>query len=397
MKALQGMRVVDLSRVLAGPYCTMVLADLGAEIIKVERPGEGDDSRAFGPYIGNESAYFMSLNRGKKSITLDFKVKEDLEVFWELVKSADILVENFRPGTMEKLNIGYEDIHKVNPKLIYAAISGFGHSGPYSDRPAYDMIVQAMGGIMSITGEPNRPPVRVGTSIGDITAGLFGAIGVLSALEARHVTGEGQKVDIGMLDCQVAILENAIARYFITGAPPTPLGARHPSIAPFEPFPTKDYYVIIPAGNDALYKKLCQLLQMEQYINDPRFVTNKDRVQHVDALYEIISAITRTRTTAEWMKYLEEGGIPVGPINTVDKVVFDPQVQAREMIVEVEHPTAGKMHIAGNPVKLSATPGEVITPAPLLGQHNEWILANILGWPEQKIGAYLNSKGGIAP
>lgn len=392
MKALQGMRVLDLSRVLAGPYCTMVLADLGAEIIKVERPGDGDDSRAFGPYMGNESAYFMSLNRGKKSITLDFKNNKDREIFWELVKAADVLVENFRPGTMEKLHMGYDEIHRVNPRLIYAAISGFGHSGPYSDRPAYDMIVQAMGGIMSITGEPNRPPVRVGTSIGDITAGLFGAIGVLSAVAARHVTGEGQKVDIGMLDCQVAILENAIARYFITGTPPLPLGARHPSIAPFEPFPTKDYYVIIPAGNDALYKKLCQLLQMEQYINDPRFVTNKDRVQHVDELYEIISAITRTRTTADWMKYLEEGGIPVGPINTVDKVVFDPQVQAREMIVEVEHPTAGKMHIAGNPIKLSATPGEVSAPAPLLGQHTEWVLSNILGWPDQKIDDYWNAK-----
>ena len=388
MKALEGLRVLDLSRVLAGPFSTMVLGDLGAEIIKIEQPGVGDDSRAFGPFIGEESSYFMSLNRGKKSITLNLKDDADRAVFIDLVKESDIVVENYRPGTMAKLGFEYEDLKKVNPRIIYAAISGFGHSGPYSTRPAYDMIVQAMGGIMSITGEPGQAPVRVGSSIGDITAGIFGTVGILAAVEARHTTGEGQKVDVAMLDCQVAILENAIARYLVNGEVPVPLGSRHPSITPFQAFPTKDYYVIMSAGNDALWAKLCNVMGTPELINDPKFATNRDRNDNVVELSEIISKISVTKTTAEWMDVLEKGGLPVGPINTFDKVVHDPQIEARNMIVEVEHPVAGKMKFAGNPIKLSATPGEVTVPAPTLGQHTDEILKDLLGWSEDQIVVY---------
>ena len=390
MKALEGLRVLDLSRVLAGPYCTMLLGDLGAEIIKIEQTGIGDDSRAYGPFIGKESAYFMSLNRGKKSIDLNLKDEADRQIFLDLVKQSDVVIENYRPGTMEKLGFEYEDLKKINPKIIYAAISGFGHSGPYRTRPAYDMIVQAMGGIMSITGEPGQAPVRVGSSIGDITAGIFGAVGILAAIEARHKTGEGQKVDIGMLDCQVAVLENAIARYLLSGEVPTPLGSRHPSIAPFQAFPTKDYYVIMSAGNDALWAKLCNVLGTPELIEDPRFKTNNDRNINIDVLCEIINKISVTKTTAEWMEILEAGGLPVGPINTVDKVVHDPQVIARDMIVEVEHPVAGKMKVAGNPIKLSATPGEVKNPAPVLGQHTDEVLKGLLSWSDDQVAAYRN-------
>lgn len=389
MKALEGLRVLDLSRVLAGPYCTMIMADMGAEIIKIERPVEGDDSRAFAPFVGDESAYFMSLNRGKKSIVLDFKNDKDMEIFWQLIEKCDILVENFRPGTMEKLGMGYEEIEKRNPRLIYAAISGFGHSGPYSKKAAYDMLAQAMGGVMSITGEPGRPPVRVGTSVGDITAALFGTVGILMALHVRHLTGHGQKVDVSMLDSQVAILENAIARYEVTGKVPQPIGTRHPSIAPFQGFPTKDYYVIIPCGNDNLWEKLCKIMKIEYLINDPRFRTNKSRVENLDELEPIISEITKTKTTEEWVKILDSVGHPVGVINTIDKVVNDPQVLAREMIVEVEHPIAGKLKVAGNPIKMSLTPGFIEKPAPLLGQHTGDILKELLGWDEDLISEYL--------
>jgi len=389
MKPLEGLTVLDLSRVLAGPYATMIMADLGAEIIKVERPGEGDDSRAFAPFIGEESAYFMSLNRGKKSITLDLKAPKDKEIFWQLIDKVDILVENYRPGTMEKLGMGYEDIKLRNPKLIYCAISGFGHTGPYSERASYDMLAQAMGGVMSITGEQGRPPVRVGTSIGDITAALFGTVGIMTALHVRSTTGLGQKVDISMLDSQVAILENAIVRYETTGKAPVPMGTRHPSIAPFQAFQTKDYYVIIACGNDILWAKLCKVMNLENLINDAKYKTNRDRIAHIDELVEIISAITITKTTEEWVKILDDAGIPVGVINTVDKVVKDPQVLARNMIVEVEHPIAGKMKFAGNPIKMSLTPGAVEKPAPILGEHTATILQEVLDWTPEQIAAYL--------
>lgn len=374
MKALENVKVLDLTRVLAGPYTGMILADFGADVIKIETPGKGDDSRAFGPFVGKESTYFMSLNRGKRSMTLNLKNPEAREVFKKMVKEADVLLENYRPGTMEKFGLGYEDLKKINPRLIYSACSGFGHSGPYMKEPAYDVIVQGMGGIMSITGQPGGEPTRVGASIGDITAGLFSAIGVMTALYTREVTGIGQKVDVGMLDCQVAILENAIARYTNLGIIPGPIGNRHPSITPFEAFKAKDGYVIIAVGNDALWAKFCDLIGRPELIQDERFTTNPKRTENQPALKAILDEVFPARTVEEWIHDIKGAGIPVGPINTVDKVLADPQVIARDMIVETHHPVAGAVKMAGVPIKLSETPGAVEKPAPMLGEHTDEVL-----------------------
>jgi CoA:oxalate CoA-transferase len=363
----------------------MVLCDLGAEVIKIEMPGTGDDSRGYGPFIKNESAYFMSLNRGKKSLTLNLKKKQSRKILKDLVKISDVLVENFRPGTMEKFGVGYEVLRKINPRLIYASCSGFGCTGPYAQKPAYDITVQGMGGIMSITGEPDGPPVRVGTSIGDIAAGLFTAIGILSALYVREKTGRGQKIDVSMLDCQVAILENAIARYMASGIVPRPLGTRHPSITPFEAFESKDDYVIIAVGNDALWVRFCKVIGEPKLAFYPEFSTNTLRTENYSKLRPLIAKIIKTKTTGEWIKIFEEEGIPCAPINTVDKILEDPQIQSRRMIVELKHPKAGKLKVAGLPIKLSETPGSVENPAPLLGQHTEDILSNILKINFEKI------------
>ncbi|SDE68911.1 CaiB/BaiF CoA transferase family protein [Sporomusa acidovorans] len=392
MKALEEVRVLDLSRVLAGPYCTMMLADFGADIIKIEPPGVGDDSRAFGPFVGNESAYFMSLNRNKRSIILNFKRQADCDLFKELVKQADVVVENYRPGTMEKFGLGYEVLKEINPGLIYAACSGFGHTGPYRDKPAYDIIVQAMGGIMSITGPENGEPTRVGASVGDVIAGMFTAYGVMTALFYRQRTGQGQKVDVGMLDCQLAILENAIARYVTSGNVPGPLGNRHPSITPFASYTAKDGYIIVGAGNDRLWEKLCNILERPDLIKDPRFDTNLHRTNNAVELGAILNGIFTAKPIGEWIAILEKAGLPCAPINTIDKVVSDPHVAAREMIVEVEHPVAGKLKMPGVPVKMSQTPGGVNRPAPLLGQHTGEILQEMLGWDQNKVNEYLQDK-----
>lgn len=392
MKALEGVRVLDLSRVLAGPYCTMMLADFGADIIKIEPPGVGDDSRAFGPFVGSESAYFMSLNRNKRSMTLNFKRQEECDLFKEMVKKADVVVENYRPGTMEKFGLGYEVLKEINPGLIYAACSGFGHSGPYRDKPAYDIIVQAMGGIMSITGPENGEPTRVGASVGDVVAGMFTAYGVMTALFHRQRTGEGQKVDVGMLDCQLAILENAIARYVTSGVVPGPLGNRHPSITPFASFTASDGHIIVGAGNDRLWEKLCNILERPDLIKDPRFDTNLHRTNNAAELSHILNDIFKHKSIDAWLAILEKAGLPCAPINTVDKVVNDPHVKAREMIVEVEHPIAGSLKMPGVPVKMSATPGAVETHAPLLGQHTAEILHELLGWNEEKVAAFFKEE-----
>ncbi|HZJ82877.1 MAG TPA: CaiB/BaiF CoA-transferase family protein [Clostridia bacterium] len=387
-KPLEGIRVLDLTRVLAGPYCTMVLANLGAEIIKIERPGTGDDSRDFGPFVNGESIYFISINRGKKSIAIDLKTKEGKELLLDLVKEVDVLAENFRPGTMEKLGLGYDVLKEANPRLIYAAMSGFGHSGPYSMRAAYDMIVQGMGGIMSITGQPGGQPTRVGTSVGDITAGLFGVIGIVSSLISREATGKGQKVDVAMLDGQVSILENAIARYTAAGEIPQPLGSRHPSITPFEAFKTKDSWAILAVGNDALWKKFCTAVNREDLIDDPRFATNDQRNNNHDSLKPIIDEIFIEKTTDEWLELLNTAGIPASPINSVDKLFTDPQVEARNMLVEVDQPGVGKIKIAGNPIKLSDIPAQEEIPeepAPSIGQHTEEILKDLLGLEETRV------------
>jgi CoA:oxalate CoA-transferase len=350
---LSGVTIVDLTRVLAGPYCTMILADLGARVIKVETPG-GDDSRHIGPFVGGKSAYFMSLNRGKESIALDLKAGEDRDIFERLLETADVLAENFRPGTMERLGYGWEILHAKYPRLVYAATSGFGTTGPYSPRPAYDIVVQAMGGVMSLTGHPGDPPTRVGTSIGDITAGLFTAIGISSALYGREQSGEGVMIDVAMLDCQVAILENAIARYASTGEVPGPIGSRHPSITPFEAFATRDGHLVIAVGNDPLFGRFCEVIGRPDLAADPRFATNPLRCDHNAELKPELEAALAARSTADWLQAFEAEGIPCGPIQDVAQVLADPQVAARNMIVTADDPAVGPLRMAGNPIKTSA-------------------------------------------
>jgi CoA:oxalate CoA-transferase len=353
---LSGVQILDLTRVLAGPYCTMLLADLGARVIKVERPGSGDDARQIGPFVRGRSAYFMSLNRGKESIALDLKAEQDRAHFEALVEDSDVLVENFRGGTMERLGYGWETLHARYSRLIYAAASGFGHTGPYAERPAYDMVVQAMGGIMSLTGPVGGPPTRVGSSIGDITAGLFTAVGVVTALFHRTKTGEGLKVDVAMLDCQVGILENAIARYAATGEVPGPIGSRHPSITPFASFATSDSFIVIAAGNDTLFAKLCDALERPDLVKHPEFASNDLRTENEAALRLQIERTLADRGSAAWLARLEQAGVPCGPINDVSQVLADPQVRARNMVVRVEDPVAGWIEMAGNPIKLSGFP-----------------------------------------
>jgi CoA:oxalate CoA-transferase len=327
----------------------------------------------------------MSINRGKQSITLNLRTERGKEIFLNLVKQSDVVIENFRPGAMKRLGLDYESIKPHNPQIIYAACSGFGQTGPYSTRGAYDMIIQAMGGIISITGEPGRPPVRVGASIGDMTAAMYTVIGILSALHHRERTGKGQLVDVAMLDCQVAILENAIARYMSTGEVPQPLGSRHASFTPFEAFETQDGYVVLAIGNNNLWEKFCHEIGRPELIDDERFETNALRTEHYDKLRPILTEIMKTRTTYQWIKEMEKIGIPCGPINTIDKVVEQPQIQARDMIVEMEHKTAGKVKMAGTPIKLSATPGKIETPAPDLGEHTSEVLSRLLGLSEEEI------------
>jgi len=393
LKPLDGVKVLDFTNVLAGPYCTMMLANMGADVYKVERPA-GDDSRAFGPYINEESIYFLSINRGKKSIICDTKTEEGKKVFLDLAEKVDILVENLKPGAMERMGLGYEDLKKINPKLIYLAISGFGHSGPYSSRPAYDMIVQAMGGIMSITGEPGGKPVRVGSSIGDIAAGMFGAFGAVNALYARTETGEGQKVDVAMLDSQLAILENAIVRYSGTGQIPQPLGLRHPSITPFEAYQTLDSYIIVACGNNNIFRRFCDTVGMKELANDSKYSTNQSRNLHMIELSELIQKKMITRTTSEWMGILLKDDIPCGPINSIDKLFKDEQIRARNMLVDVEQPGIGKIAVAGNPVKMSTVQGEdeiPKLPAPGIGENTKEVLQNLLGYSEEDAEAYVKT------
>ena len=384
-KPLEGVVVLDLSRVLAAPYTGMILADMGADVIKIERPGKGDDSRAYGPFKNGESVYYMSLNRGKRSMTLNMKSEEGKQILKDLVKEADVLVENFRGGTMDKLGLGYDVLKEINPRLIYSACTGFGMTGPYKFDPAYDVIVQGMGGIMSITGQEGGEPTKVGASIGDITAGIFSAVGIMMALYAREKTGKGQLVDVSMLDCQVAILENAIARYMNAGVSPKPIGNRHASITPFQSLKTSDGYVIIAVGNDTLWQKFCGLIDRPDLAADPRFTTNPLRTENVKVLGEELTKTFVTKTMDEWLHILKEGGIPVGPINDVERVIKDPAVIARDMIVTTHHPVAGDVEMAGVPIKLSDTPGSVDGPAPTLGQHTREILKEKLNMDDARI------------
>lgn len=372
---LNGIIVVDMSRVLAGPFTAMVLSDLGARVIKVEAPGKGDDSRSFPPIKNGVSAYFSSVNRGKESIALNLKDDKDKGILLKILEKADVLVENFRPGVMERLGLGWEALKEKYPKLIYAASSGFGHTGPYSKRAAYDMVVQAMGGIMSITGHPGESPIRIGTSIGDLTAALYAVIGIVAALYDRIATGKGCKIDISMLDCQVAFLENAIARYLLSGTIPKPLGGVHPSICPFGVFKTADSYVIIVAGNDKLFETMANVIGMPELLTDERYKSNPDRCAHVWELKADMERGLAKKTTAEWLQILEKAGIPFAPINDIKAVVEDPQVNERNMIVETKDPDAGVVKMAGNPIKMSSYDDpHVRVRAPHLDEHGKSII-----------------------
>ena len=371
---LKGLLVLDLTRVLVGPYCTMVLSDLGARVIKVEAPDVGDDSRSFGPFVEDQSAYFMSLNRGKESIALNLKNTEDKKIFEKILDKADILVENFKPGTLDKWGYGWKDLKDKYPRLIYASASGFGQTGPMKELPAYDMVVQGMGGLMSVTGQPNTDTTRVGTSIGDITAGLFTTIGINAALYEREKTGRGMQIDVSMLDCQIAILENAIARYLSKGEIPKPMGSRHPSIAPFEAFKTKNSFIIIAAGNDKLFEGMCLTLGCDCYKLD-KFKDNQSRNKNINELKKIIETKLQHKTTEEWVNIFTEKRIPCGPINNIKEAVENPQIQFRNMIVSANHSKIGSFKMAGNPIKMSnytdsTTRGEI----PNLDQHREKIL-----------------------
>ena len=351
---LEGIVVVDLSRILAGPYCTFLMAEMGARVIKVEPPKGGDDARAYGPFVNGKSTYFASVNRGKESIALDLKSDGDRKIFEQLLSKADVVVENFRPGTMEKLGYGWEQLHPKYPKLIYASASGFGHTGPNSKDPAYDMVMQGMGGIMSITGNEGQPPARVGMSIGDIGAGLYTAVAVNAALIHRMKTGESTKVDIAMFDCQLALMENAIMRYTVEGEVPGPLGARHPTITPFQAFATSDGSIIIAAGNDGLFIKMCDALGRPDWASDPNHKTNALRLKHYKHLWHEIESVLKQNTTAHWLAVLGKAGIPCGPINNVAQAISHPQVAARNMLVSVPDGSGGTLKLAGNPLKISA-------------------------------------------
>jgi CoA:oxalate CoA-transferase len=379
---LAGLLVVDLTRVLAGPFCTMVLADLGARVIKVESP-TGDDARRIGPFVGDESAYFTSLNRGKQSIALDLKQAADCRVFEKLLERADVLCENFRPGVMERLGYGWETLHERYPRLVLASTSGFGQTGPYAERPAYDIVVQAMGGVMSLTGHAGSPPTRVGSSLGDITAGLFCAVGIQSALLEREHSGCGRRVDVAMLDAQVATLENAIARHAATGEVPRPMGSRHPSIAPFEALATARGHIVVAAGNDALFAALCETLGCGELACDPRFASNELRRRNAPELAELLEAALAERSGEAWIEALLEAGVPCGPLNDVADVVADPQVAARNMLVRAPLAAGGSLAMAGNPVKVSGFDDPATRPAaPALDADRAAILAELDCDPE---------------
>ncbi|MPZ38772.1 MAG: CoA transferase [Rhizobiales bacterium] len=377
---LAGVTIIDLSRVLAGPFATMTLANLGARVIKVEMPGSGDDARAFGPFHNGKSLYFSAINCNKESIALNLKQPADRAIFEQLLEKADMLVENFRPGTMEKLGYGWDMLHGRFPHLIYGAASGFGDSGPISKRAAYDMVVQGMGGIMSMTGYPGRPPARVGISIGDITAGLYLAIGLNAALFQRASTGVGCKIDIAMLDCQVAIMEDAVTAYAKTGEVPGPLGTRHPDITPFQSFAAADGNVIIAAGNDHLFGLMTEALERPDLAADPRFTTNERRHENVDALEKEMEKALAAKPVAAWLDALNAKGVPCTPINDIPHMMAEPQVAARNMIVTVQDPVAGEIKVAGNPVKVIGMPEpRTSRPPPELDADRAAILAEFVG------------------
>ncbi|MBU2647386.1 CoA transferase [bacterium] len=390
---LNGITVVSFCRALAGPYATMTLADLGAEVIKVETPGTGDQTRVSIPRINGVSSYFLSVNRGKKSLTLDLKNEKGRQIAIELIKNSDVLVENFRPGVMERLGLDYETVQQINPRIVYASISGFGQTGPYAKRPAYDMLAQGMGGVVSLTGtgEEGSPAVRVGYSIGDMAAGLYGVIGIQAALLERQVSGKGQWVDVAMMDSQVALAENAMVRYMATGEIPKPLGSRHPLATPFQVYETRDRPIVLIAYSDSLWAKFCRAAGMEEWIDHELYGSQQGRLQNIDQFNRDMNTLMRSRTYQEWADAFESSQVMFGPVNNMADLVEDPQVQEREMIVTVDHPEAGRHRIVNCPIKLSRTPTRVDTAGPVLGADTDTILTTMLSLSEEQIAALRES------
>ena len=383
---LDGIRVLDLTRVLAGPYCTMFLGDLGAEVVKVEQPGVGDDTRGWGPpFTGGESAYFLCVNRNKKGVTVDLKSKEGVALLRRLAEHADVLIENFRPGAMERLGLGEKDLRAANPRLIYASLSGFGADGPMSDAPGYDLIVQAWGGLMSITGPADGEPSKVGVAIIDLVAGLMLGKSIAAALFAREKLGVGQKIDTSLLEAEVACLINVGSNYLVEASIPRRWGNAHPSIVPYQSFKTVDGYLVIGVASEGIWRRFCQAIGRAEWADDSRFDKNSNRVENRSLLIGLLAEIFLDRSTDEWLKLLNSVGVPCAPVQTVDQVFQAPQVLHREMLVQVEHPTAGIVRMAGIPVKFSATPASVRLPPPLLGQHTEEVLASWLGMDGQEV------------
>jgi formyl-CoA transferase len=396
MQPLEGIRVLDLTRALAGPFCTMMLGDLGADVIKVERPGRGDESRGWGPpFVGGpygpypgESAYFVSTNRNKRSITVNLKSAEGQEIVRRLAAVSDVFVENFRTGVLDGMGLGYENLCGVYRRLVYCSISGYGRTGPYADRPGYDLVIQAEGGFMGITGPEEGPPSRVGVPIIDITAGMFAATAILAALRAREVTGEGQLVDVSLLDTQVALLTNVASNHLVGGEGHRRLGNAHPNIAPYEAFPARDRWFVLAAGNERLWATLCDLLNRPDLKVDPRFIDNNARVDNRPALREVLDEEFRARDADEWLAELRQAGLPCGPINTIPDVFAHPQVEARDLILEAEHPAVGTVRFSGFPYKFSHTQAGVRCPPPQLGQHTEEVLGELLGYSARDVAAF---------
>jgi crotonobetainyl-CoA:carnitine CoA-transferase CaiB-like acyl-CoA transferase len=389
--ALADLLVLDLTRILSGPFATMTLADLGADVIKIEQPGSGDDTRQWGPpFQGDQAAYFLAVNRNKRSLAVDLKSPQGRALVRQLALKSDVVVENFRPGTAARLGLGYEELSRENPGLIYASISGYGQTGPDSLRPGYDAIAQARSGIMSVTGEADGPPVRVGVSSADLVAGMWATIGILAALHEKQRTGSGQWVDISLLDGSVSWLTYVSSGYFASGAIPRRYGSAHPTIAPYQAFASSDGFVMVAVGNDGLWRRFASALGRQDLLDDERYATNPSRVAHREVLIPQIEQAMLTRTTAQWVQTLDDAGVPVGPIQTVDQAVQDPQVLARGMIVELDHPTAGPLKVVGCPVRLTRTPPLVRTPPPILGQHTDEVLA-ALGFSDDDIASLHHS------
>ncbi len=377
MQPLNGIRVLDLSRVLAGPYCTMVLGDLGAEVIKVEPP-EGDETRGWGPpFAGGESAYYLCVNRNKRDIVINLKTDEGKSILRELAMQSDVLVENFRPGTLQKFGLDFETLHAFNPKLIYCSITGFGQTGSMKDKPGYDFMIQASGGLMSITGEPDGEPMKTGVAVVDLFAGQNAIIAILAALQARTLTGEGQHLDIALFDSQLGWLANVASNYLISGKLPKRHGNAHANIVPYQSFQASDGWFAIAVGNDRQFVRLCDLLGKPELAADEKFATNSARVQNREEIIVLLASIFKAASVSEWLEKLDEAEIPCGPINNFEQVFSMPQVEERGMLVKMNHPTIGELPLVGSPLKMSATPVEYRLPPPLMGEHTEEILREL--------------------